>query len=273
MYIEVTRVAVSVGRPAVRSSTLIGMLSVVLSIALVDPDGFSPLLPIPTLLHQNGSSRLLVTPAMYFALSASANRSSVLQAAVLRYEMIIFAWGRNMSIPGTGLSRVEVEVDSTDDRAASLQLGVDESYELSVPIGAAAILRAPTVWGALRGLETLSQLIEYDEHSNAYVIRMAPWKVKDRPTFPHRGVMYATPSLQRPLGCVQLPTCASDERQDRYSTSFPASAHAAAPDRRARILQDEHAALARRRRGLLSTATRRLPCASRTGRLQSACHV
>ena len=39
---------------------------------------------------------------------------------------------------------------------------MDESYTLAIPTHGNATLRAPTVWGALRGLETFSQLTEYD---------------------------------------------------------------------------------------------------------------
>jgi hexosaminidase len=40
---------------------------------------------------------------------------------------------------------------------AELQLGMDESYSLLVDGSSRARLTAPTVWGALRGLETFYQ--------------------------------------------------------------------------------------------------------------------
>ena len=43
------------------------------------------------------------------------------------------------------------------------QLETDESYDLSVGEGGGvAVLKAATVYGALRGIETLSQMIYYD---------------------------------------------------------------------------------------------------------------
>lgn len=43
------------------------------------------------------------------------------------------------------------------------QLDTDESYDLQVPSGGGtATLHAPTVYGALRGLETFSQLVHFD---------------------------------------------------------------------------------------------------------------
>ena len=43
----------------------------------------------------------------------------------------------------------------------ALALGVDESYELDVRAGSCT-LRAPTAFGAMRGLETFSQLLLRD---------------------------------------------------------------------------------------------------------------
>ena len=49
-----------------------------------------------------------------------------------------------------------MSVDSPDE--SHPQLDMDESYELSVTADGAT-LHAKTVWGALRGLETFSQVI------------------------------------------------------------------------------------------------------------------
>ena len=46
------------------------------------------------------------------------------------------------------------------------QLATDESYSLVVPAdGSAATIAAATVYGALRGLETFSQLVTFDFES------------------------------------------------------------------------------------------------------------
>ncbi len=60
----------------------------------------------------------------------------------------------------------------------------DESYSLRVaPDG--AMLRAPTVFGVLRGLETFSQLVE--QTPAGFVVRAAT--IEDRPRFPWRGLL------------------------------------------------------------------------------------
>ncbi|KAK6048235.1 glycosyl hydrolase family 20, catalytic domain protein, partial [Cooperia oncophora] len=53
----------------------------------------------------------------------------------------------------------------------------------------AAVLSANEVWGALRGLETFSQLI-FQPKKNQYRIRTA--SIRDKPRFPHRGTLIDT---------------------------------------------------------------------------------
>jgi hexosaminidase len=70
------------------------------------------------------------------------------------------------------------------------QLSTDESYNLSVPsAGGVAVASSRTVFGALRALETFSQLVRFDFDRGAYVVSGAPWTIQDQPRFPHRGLM------------------------------------------------------------------------------------
>jgi len=63
-----------------------------------------------------------------------------------------------------GLSRVSGLQIAVETSNVELQLGADESYEMVVEgSGGVNVLTAVTVWGALRGLETFSQLIHFDE--------------------------------------------------------------------------------------------------------------
>jgi hexosaminidase len=85
-----------------------------------------------------------------------------------------------------------------------LQLGVDESYVLSIPAdGSAASLSAPTYYGALRGLETFSQLVFFNTTQHAYTLANAPWTIKDSPRFPHRGVLIDTARHFEPIGTLK----------------------------------------------------------------------
>jgi hexosaminidase len=97
-----------------------------------------------------------------------------------------------------------------------LQLGVDESYSLEIPDDTEATLTATTVWGALRGLETFSQIIQYQttnvkeagsvllsilhtrltppsfppfSSSCRYYMPWTPISIKDEPRYPWRGLL------------------------------------------------------------------------------------
>lgn len=62
-----------------------------------------------------------------------------------------------------------------------------------------AILTANTIYGALRGLESFSQLVKFDYENESYMIRQAPWLIKDSPRFPHRGILLDTSRHFQPL--------------------------------------------------------------------------
>lgn len=80
---------------------------------------------------------------------------------------------------------------------------MDESYSLSIPLHINAHLKSKTIWGALRGLETFSQLIQQNsQHDIDYknhhlslhhlVIPKAPIYINDSPAYTHRGLMLDT---------------------------------------------------------------------------------
>ncbi|KAI3993930.1 hypothetical protein MKX01_002943 [Papaver californicum] len=71
--------------------------------------------------------------------------------------------------------------------ALEILTGVDESYILTIPTIGSANLTAPTVWGAMRGLEIFSQLVW------GYPLLVGTGLyVSDWPIFGHRGVMLDT---------------------------------------------------------------------------------
>ncbi|KHJ92046.1 glycosyl hydrolase family 20, domain 2 [Oesophagostomum dentatum] len=67
--------------------------------------------------------------------------------------------------------------------------GESEEYKLVVTMDGATI-SAETVWGAIRGIDSLSQLIFYDRSKSKYNIRTV--EIHDFPRFPVRGVMIDT---------------------------------------------------------------------------------
>ena len=89
--------------------------------------------------------------------------------------------------------------------SAELQLGVDESYRLSVPSDAASaiVVSAATQFGALAALETLSQLLEWDPPTRAYSIAGAPLDIADSPAFGWRGLLVDTARHFQPVSVLR----------------------------------------------------------------------
>lgn len=206
--------------------------------APLDPDAVHPLLPTPYR-FTNGTATLRVDPGRFaFTLAAATAPSEVLSAALARYRRIMFAWGSGSSPATAATTLTDCSVSVANSSDGSFQLGDDESYSLRVAADADCRLSARTVWGALHGLETLSQLVEYSPSDRWYELRMAPWQIDDKPAFVSRGVMVDTarhwlsvPALLRQIDALAysrmntLHWHASDE--DAFpmgSTAFPALA-------------------------------------------------
>ena len=130
-----------------------------------------------------------------FAFKATGAASDTLTQAFERYAKLMPSGGAAASGTGTALAGLDVSVSS-----ASLALGIatSEAYNLTVAFPRAT-LSADTVYGALRGLETFSQLVGADR-------TIAAQTIADYPRFPHRGVMLvrlkAGPVLCAPDPCL-----------------------------------------------------------------------
>ncbi|KAG2224352.1 hypothetical protein INT45_006752, partial [Circinella minor] len=116
---------------------------------------------------------------------------------------------RKAIVAGSTLKSLEVIVN---EPTKNLEFGVDESYVLNVDgTRGKATLQAPTIWGALHGLETFSQLVqarsfddntpiqdyngedEVNNNENADLfIPETPIHIQDAPVFSHRGLMLDT---------------------------------------------------------------------------------
>ena len=75
----------------------------------------------------------------------------------------------------------------TEDEAATLQLGVDESYELSVSAGGECSVQAATVWGALHAMESFTQLLS--RQGGEVALDYLPVSLQDSPRYSHRGLL------------------------------------------------------------------------------------
>ncbi|CAL4199762.1 unnamed protein product, partial [Meganyctiphanes norvegica] len=110
----------------------------------------------------------------------------------MRYERIS-PFNKQQASPVAEKQNFEVEVTVTGPET-QLRIDTDESYDLAVQtVGdtTTATIIASTYYGARNALESLSQLIAYNELSNSLqVIKTA--KISDAPAFKYRGLMLDT---------------------------------------------------------------------------------
>ncbi|TSP36067.1 Beta-hexosaminidase subunit beta [Bagarius yarrelli] len=97
------------------------------------------------------------------------------------------------------LTELQVQITSPDSECDGYpSLKTDESYRLSVD-QPTAVLKASNVWGALRGLETFSQLV-YEDNNGAVTINKTD--VSDFPRFAYRGILLDTSRHFLPLKVI-----------------------------------------------------------------------
>ncbi|KAG4919889.1 hypothetical protein JHK82_057315 [Glycine max] len=156
-----------------------------------------------------GNDSLSVDPAL--SLSGNGAASAIVRDAFDRYKGILFKHGDRFSFlrtlrPVYDVTKLSINVHSHSEE---LQLGVDESYNLFVSraqalSGAGQVtIEANTVFGALRGLETFSQLCSFDYTTKTVQIYKAPWSIRDKPRFPYRGLMLDTSRHYLPVDVIK----------------------------------------------------------------------
>jgi Glycosyl hydrolase family 20, catalytic domain/beta-acetyl hexosaminidase like len=104
-------------------------------------------------------------------------------------------------------SGLRIQVSTTDSR---LRHGVDESYALEVPpvidSDLYILLNAQTVFGVVRGLQTLLQVLEFgwidSNGHDVFLITNPPLFIVDRPIYPYRGLMIDTSRHYLPLSLI-----------------------------------------------------------------------
>ncbi len=170
----------------------------------------SPPPPEPTYLWPQprsfsiGDARALVSSQLSFSQAGSGPVSPDLTLAFERFKNLFFSRGifnldSNNNNYGTGdsqpawraLPTLTSLIVTVGNASIPLDIGVDESYTLSIPNSTTdntISLSSATVWGALHGLQTLSQLISFDPDALAY-FAPAPVSISDAPKFSFRGIM------------------------------------------------------------------------------------
>lgn len=159
--------------------------------------------PLPKL-HTAGTARVALQTSSGFTMTASAGgqASKLITDAFQRLRPQIFLHGENANHNGLSdesLSGIDVTIteDETD-----LQLGVDESYTLDVPLSGRIKLSSKTIFGAYHGLQTLSQLASFNFSTDTYEIDGAPWHIVDAPLYSHREVLMDTSRHFEPIPVI-----------------------------------------------------------------------
>jgi hypothetical protein len=104
-----------------------------------------------------------------------------------------------------------------------LQLETDESYTLKVAAGGCTI-EAETYVGALRAMETLSQLVMFNFDTQTYSISGTPLEIDDMPRFHHREVLVDTARHFEPVetlkALIDSLTCVASRRAPVHRRSL-----------------------------------------------------
>jgi len=135
----------------------------------------------------------------------TARERTVLLHNYARYQAIIFYNTSVPSVPASSLpvcsqqfvclTSLEISIASREPEL-KLDFGMDESSELTITSDAIIRINAQTVWGALRAMETVAQLIQLRSHQKSRFYTVAdfsvPLKIVDYPRFPWRGFLIDT---------------------------------------------------------------------------------
>ncbi|KXN74560.1 glycoside hydrolase family 20 protein [Conidiobolus coronatus NRRL 28638] len=158
--------------------------------------GVHNIFPKPTELVSSGNTTVVISNDFQVSISAKSRR---LKKAGERYEKLIQKEHYAPIVPlfkaapsgyPTVLKSVKVEVEDGED--CDLTIKTDESYSIEITDKATATIKAKTIYGAMHGLESFSQLVQYDKKSKTSHIPATPLKVNDKPLYPHRGILIDT---------------------------------------------------------------------------------
>jgi len=159
--------------------------------------------------YEHGDKTVQV-PYMMDFIDISHTKTQTIAKTIDRYRHLIFPHyinekknRKNAFDDNMLLHQVQIYVEDSNEDYPSLE--TDESYSLHIPKGVNSnlindhdedctiSLHAHSVYGAIRGMETLSQLIRYNFTTASYLIHTVPIDIKnDKPRFPHRGILMDT---------------------------------------------------------------------------------
>lgn len=140
---------------------------------------------------------LKITSQFDFQTLATTSVPATLSQAYARYNELIFT---HTTAPEQS-TVVTVQVDDLSEDYP--QLETDESYSLDITDASVISLKAKTVYGALRGLESLSQLVLFDFDTQEFSIPGSPISIQDAPRYNHRGLLLDTSRHYQPIASIK----------------------------------------------------------------------
>ncbi|XP_048383266.2 beta-hexosaminidase subunit beta isoform X2 [Stegostoma tigrinum] len=178
-----------------------------------DNSPFGSLWPLPQKLNIEAELYRLSPATFQIAHSPQSSASvgcSILDNAFRRYFYYIFGSSTErdqlLAAGGSGgggniaeLSQLQVIITASDPECNQHpSVTTVETYEIDVtqPV---AILKSENVWGALRGLETFSQLVYEDQYDTLLINKT---QILDSPRFAHRGILLDTSRHYLPLKVI-----------------------------------------------------------------------
>ncbi|XP_033125155.1 beta-hexosaminidase subunit beta-like isoform X2 [Anneissia japonica] len=175
-------------------------------VGTLDPTRGAPW-PLPRELKTTNDVLILVKPES-FKFTFDSKNCDLLQTAFTRYYNVIFygtqetpqvikkqayPW-RSPTANETSLSSLIVTMETCPEYPT---LSSNENYTISIAVGNAR-LKAESIWGVLRGLETFSQII-YESSDGGLAVNVTT--ITDYPRFAHRGLL-----LDTSRHFIELPT-------------------------------------------------------------------
>ncbi|KAK8805601.1 hypothetical protein WA158_002257, partial [Blastocystis sp. Blastoise] len=141
--------------------------------------------PLPKKITEEGDA---INLSKLFVIQ-SESKSDVVVSAITRYSEFI-----GIGKEDNGLKSIVIEVENDD---AALGYDTDYSYEIKID-GDNGKISAKTPYGALYGLETLSEIIEEGKLEHNHI------SIEDEPTYNHRGIMIDTGRRFSPVHTIKM---------------------------------------------------------------------
>ena len=149
-----------------------------LLVLLVVPSAFAALMPLPSTMVTPAQGALKIDAS--FAVEASGYSDARLERAMKR---LVARISRQTGIDIRG-GKTALKIECRAGGPPYPALGEDESYRMDVSVDGARITAA-TVTGALRGMQTFAEWIDFG--AGGFEARAV--QIDDRPRFPWRGLM------------------------------------------------------------------------------------